>query len=298
MIPVLSACSFPLDWLAVSRSDRAELTVDIHYTGEFYTEVFNYSPDAGNIRHVVLVMPENLAARTRGAGWIFTSIEPQVAGGMIIRADREEYLWALDYLYEAPGGVFSGAFKPGTYAVAAAFLAGPVPSPGEDAILWPGITGGGASTDYRTVELVAGETLNLTFEMTDANGWACPWLYVFDGAGYRRVTEILRNQRGVENQAMEITPLVGVSPVDGTISLRVVEEKDETTYLDALYLLVDGVPVYAGDYRLHSADGDSVILHRGDSLDLRFAVGELAGDVPVAVAAAGYYVPEEQGNAD
>ncbi len=293
---VLIACSFPLDWLANNRIDRAGLTVDIQYEGDFYTEVFGYRPDAGNIRHVVLVLPETLAARTDSPGWIFTSIEPQVEGGMVIRDNRQEYQWALDYLYEAPGGVFSGVFKPGTYAVAAAFLAGPLSREeaevGDDVLLWPGVTGGGASTEYRIVELVAGETTALTLAMTDANGWACPWLYVFDGTNYQRTSEILRNLRGAGNQRLEVTPLNTTYVTDGAIHLRVAEEKDETTTLDALYLLVDGVPVYADDSRLNVADGDIVILRQGDWLDLRFEVGDLAGDVSVVVVTVGYYVPE------
>ncbi|MCB9453732.1 MAG: hypothetical protein H6672_20065 [Anaerolineaceae bacterium] len=44
---------------------------------------------------------------------------------------QQEYAWALDYLYEAPL-VFSGTFKPGRYAMAAAFTAGPVG--GEDPV--------------------------------------------------------------------------------------------------------------------------------------------------------------------
>lgn len=295
---VLIACSFPADWLANNRNDRAGLTVDIQYEGDFYTEVFGYTPDAGNIRHIVLVLPETLAARTNSPGWIFTSIEPRVEGGMVIRDDRQEYQWALDYLYEAPGGVFSGVFKPGRYAVAAAFLAGPLSREeagvGDDVLLWPGVTGGGASTEYRIVELVAGETMALTFAMTDANGWACPWLYVFDGTSYQRTSEILRNLRGMGSQRLETTPLSAAYVIDGAIHLRVAEEKDETTTLDALYLLVDGVPVYASDSRLGAVDGAVVTLGQGDSFDLRFGVGDLAGDASMVVVAVGYYVPENE----
>lgn len=290
---MLSACSLPLDWLAGNHESRAQLDVEIHYKGGFYTEVFGYAPDAPNIRHLVLVLPEMLAPQTRGSAWIFSSLVPDAEGAITIRDDRQEYAWTLDYLYEAPGGVFSGTFKPGRYAVAAAFLAGPVSREdsgvGEDVLLWAGMTGGGASTEYQIVELEAGNTTALLLRMTDANGWACPWLYVFDGDSYQRYSEILRNQRGATNNRGETTPLTAVSIVDGAIHLRVVEEKAEITYLDALYLLVNGQPVYTTDSRLSAADGEMIVLRQGDSLDLSFRVGDLLADALVSVVAAGYY---------
>lgn len=290
---VLSACSLPLDWLAVNRENRAQLDVEIQYQGGFYTDIFGYAPDAPNIRHVVLVMPEMLAPQTRGSAWIFTSIVPDAEGALTIAEDKPEYAWALDYLYDAPGGMFSGMFKPGRYAVAAAFLAGPVTreesGAGEDVLLWAGITGGGASTEYQIVELETGKTTAILFPMTDANGWACPWLYVFDGDGYQRYSEILRNQRGETNNRGETTPMYDVHVLDGAIRLRIVEEKAEITYLDALYLLVNGQPVYTADSRLGVADGDMAVLHQGDSLDLYFPVGDLPADASVSVVAAGYY---------
>jgi hypothetical protein len=160
------------------------------------------------------------------------------------------------------------------------------------------VTGGGASTDYRR-HPEAGETVSLTFTMTDANGWACPWLYVFDGEGFQRRTEILRNLNSREQQATEITPLGPVAVVDGAIVLRVAEEKDEVTVIDELYLLIGGEPVRAeGDPAIvgpiAAADGDALALHRGEAVDLRFpAPDSFASGDPVSVVVTGYYLPVE-----
>jgi hypothetical protein len=78
--------------------------------------------------------------------------------------------WAAPYLHLAPGG---------QYAVWTAFIAAPLSRTeagvGDDAILWAGVIGGGASTRAPlTVTVTAGQTTAPTVPLTDANGWACP----------------------------------------------------------------------------------------------------------------------------
>jgi len=291
------SCVLPSLWGDYGASDQGALDIDIDYTGTWYIDTFHYAREAPNIRHFVLVVPESEAERA-GAGWFFTSLEVQPDGSLKVRGDRQEYAWALDYVYDAPEGRFSGHFAPGTYAVAVAFIAGPLSREeagvGADVVLWPGVTGGGASTEFQTVEIAAGDTVTLTIEITDADGWACPWIYVANGTGFERRTEILRNRRGPDSAGTEITALEPVAAQDGAIVLRVAEEKDEVTLLDALILRVDGVAVFADMPELSADDGQTVILRRGESIDLRFPVpaGYAAGDA-VSVVASGYYVPVE-----
>ncbi|MEQ8673922.1 MAG: hypothetical protein RLP44_13005 [Aggregatilineales bacterium] len=275
-------------------SDESTLEIDIEYEGGFYTEAFDYSPDAPNIRHYVLVVPESEIERaTEDALWIFISLLPQNDGSTLMREDRiEDYGWALEYLYDAPNAIFTGTFEPGTYGVATAFIAAAIPREdaevGDDAVLWAGVTGGGANTDIVPVQLPAGETIALDVMMGDSDGWACPWLYVYDGENYVRYAEILRNLRGIENAQSEVTDLIHYTVVDGEIHLRIVEEKDEISYIDSFYLLVDGAPIYADDPRLRNNDANYVILQRGDSLDLSFSVN-VESDTVIQVIASGYY---------
>ena len=157
------------------------LDVDIDYRGTWYRETFSYTREAENIAHFVIVMPESQVDRAT-ADQIFSSIDflllPDV---LTIREDRAAFAWALDYLHEAPGGYFRGQFEPGAYYVAAAFVAAPlnkeeagVP---DDTILYAGMTGGGASTDYWKIQIAPGENA-IIVSLTDSEGWACPWLYV------------------------------------------------------------------------------------------------------------------------
>ena len=283
----------PFAWLvplSSNPSDQGTLEVDINYTGHWYRDTFDYARDAENIRHVVLVRPVSEGVPD-DAGWIFTSLVPQEDGSWTVREDRQEYAFALPFIYDAPQGYFHGEFEPGQYAIAAAFIASPLSrddaEAGEDAVLWAGVTGGGASTDYQFVTLEAGETTSLTIPITDGNGWACPWLYVADGDGFERRFEILRNVRGADHEQTEITPL-GVAQ-DGVLTIRIAEEKAEITYLDALYLEVDGVAIYAENPQLAADDGGYVILHQGEFVDLRFLVPDNVG--AVSIVANGYYAP-------
>lgn len=280
------ACVFPL-FPFVSTAEMGVLKVDINYTDSFYRETFDYTRDAENIQHFVLVVPTGEVDRL-GARDAFRIFYP----GM--EEDDPNLQWVRDHLYEAPEGYFSGEFEPGTYSVAVVFVAAPLSREeagvSEDVILYPGNTGGGASTDYQPVEIEAGQTTEVEIIMTDDNGWACPWLYVYNGHAFDRRTEILRN---VHSQQTETTALGMVPVVDGAVVLQISEEKDEISTLDEFYLIVDGVVVYAGLDDLSARDDQKVLtLARGESVTLRFKLpAAFAGreQVRVSVVVTGYY---------
>jgi hypothetical protein len=287
---LLAACVFPL----FPAAALGTLHVEIDYSGTFYAETFNYTRDAPNIQHLVLVVPASEADRA-SAGAIFSSFAFRASSDdPLVSRDGQDLSWALDYLHDAPQGYFTGDFAPGRYRLAVAFIAAPL-TPEEagvsgDTVLYPGITGGGASTDYQEIEIEAGKTTDLTITLTDSNGWACPWLYVYDGRDFERRTEILRN---VREPATEITPLGSLPAIDGVITLRIAEEKHEITYLDELYLVVDGqrIPAQAAPdiaARVAAQDGDVLILTAGTSYEFRFAVPH-ADQVSLGVS--GFYVP-------
>jgi hypothetical protein len=303
-VSVLAAsCTFPFFPTPSPTSDMGTLTVDIDYTGTWYRETFDYSREAANIRHYVLVMPEGEVDRA-SAGEIFTTFgfltgpdEP------MINRDGEDISWTRDYLYEAPEGYFTGKFEPGTYYVAAAFIAAALSREeagvSEDVILYPGVTGGGASTDYKGIVIKAGETADVKFILTDANGWACPWLYVYDGRDFVRRTEILRYLRGKQNEQTEVSPIGVVPVVDGAITLQITEEKREITFIDEVTLIVNGVeiraeaePVFAA--QVSASDQDYLILARGQSYEFRFRLpAAFAGldQADVSIAVTGFYIP-------
>jgi hypothetical protein len=117
---------------------------------------------------------------------------------------------------------------------------------------------------------------------------ACPFVDVIDDDGaVTRVGEILRWLRGADAYAQQTLALPAVR---GALRVRLSEEKPEVTYLDEIYLDVDGarvapascadeVPAYC------AADHVMFVLRPGETLDLDFAAA--GGDL----VASGYYVP-------
>ncbi len=285
--------------------DVGFLEVNIDYNDDFYVDTFGYSRQAANIKHFVLVVPESEANRASPDA-IFTRLRfPTHPDDALLEAGSEEFAWALDYLYAAPEGRFKGEFAPGRYFVAVAFIAAPVSREesgyGDDVILWPGITGGGASTDFQEVAIEPGETTSLEFMLTDANGWACPWLYVYNGRDFERRTEILRNLRGRQNERTEVSLLGLVKTVDGAIILKVAEERAEISFIDELYITVDGVKVRAEGEphvaaQVAERDQDYWMIARGESSEFRFRLpGSLASreQTTVSVVVSGFYVSLE-----
>ncbi len=288
---------------SVTTGDVGFLHVEIDYRGTWYRKTFSYTRQAEHIRHFVLVMPESHVDRAT-ADQVFSSIDFS-SGVLSVREGREALAWALDYVYEAPGGYFRGQFDPGTYYVAAAFVAAPIDreetGQPDDAILYAGITGGGASTDYQKIAIGPGENA-ITLRLTDRDGWACPWLYVYNGHAFEKRTEILRDIQGKQHEQTEISSIGLVDLVDGTVTLRVAEEKREITFIDELYIIVDGIEVRM-EANAHSVarvtekDEVYLVLTRGESIEFSFRLpASLIGRdrAMVSVVVTGFYVPMEE----
>jgi hypothetical protein len=290
----------PTEPASVATDNGGFLQVDVDYRGTWYRETFSYTRQAENIMHLVLVMPESQVDRAT-ADQVFGSIDFSSGPDVLsVREGQEEFAWALDYLHRAPNGLFRSQFEPGTYYVAAAFVAAPISREEaghpDDAILYAGITGGGASTDYWRIEVKPGEN-TITLSLTDRDGWACPWLYVYNGRSFERRTEILRNNRGKWNERTEVSPIGSVEIVEGAITLMVAEEKEEVSFIDDLYIVVDGIEVRAeaDPYvaaKVAANDRDYLVITQGESFEFRFTLpGSLAWRqrAAVSVVASGFY---------
>jgi hypothetical protein len=101
--------------------------------------------------------------------------------------------------------------------------------------------------------------------------------------------------RGSDQEGTETTPIGPVMNVDGSIVIKVTEEKDEVSYIDSLYLVIDGVAIAAQAEsavvaQIAAVDGDDLILHRGQSYEFRFPVPPSWHDQqPASVVVTGYY---------
>jgi hypothetical protein len=81
--------------------------------------------------------------------------------------------------------------------------------------------------------------------------------------------------------------------IDGVVTLKIAEEKQEITTIDELYLVVDGqrIPAQAAPdiaAQVAAADHDYLIQTAGTSYEFRFAVPH-ADQVSLGVS--GFYVP-------
>jgi len=122
---------------------------------------------------------------------------------------------------------------------------------------------------------------------------ACPFVDVVDEGGTtRRAGEILRDLRGAGAYALQSLPLLGATA--RTWHVRLSEEKAETTYLDELYVEVDGERVApracdATSPAYCAADHVPYLVRRGETLDVVFDLPESSASPELF--ARGYYVP-------
>jgi hypothetical protein len=279
------------------------LAADVVYVGQWYRETFHYSKTAPNIRHFVLVVPAlQYQLNPHIPGHICSQIRFPAEGEMpqFRDADRE-VVWDLSVLHTAP---YEANLEPGQYYVGACFIAAPLSRQeagvGEDAILYAGITGGGASSEYQMVTVEAGQRRTIVITLTDKHGWACPWVYVHNGRVFERHSEILRNLNSKAKEGTQRQSLGQVPVHAGIIRLQIREEKPETTYLDALHLEVNGLtiqlhPETAEAPILNTVDGDYLVLRKGDTYELKFDVSTVISDsteVETIIVSTGYYASE------
>lgn len=131
---------------------------------------------------------------------------------------------------------------------------------------------------------------------------ACPFVYVQHPDGrWQKQGEILRHLRkaslaGTQTLALQVGDTTAAC--DGPVRVRLSEEKEETTHLDAVRLEVGGqmlVPdaCKAADAPAFCAkDGRHHLLHQGDRLDLTFSLPTDVTDCSAAqLRASGYYEP-------
>ena len=283
-----------------SNAANGLLAVDIVYLGQWYRDAFHYSKDAPNIRHFAVIMPEaQYQENPHIPGQICSSLSfPIDDGPLQIRDGARETNWDLSALHPVP---YQAELEPGRYYVGGCFIAAPLSrqeaGAGDEAILYAGISGGGASSDYQIVTVEPGRRKDISIRLTDKDGWACPWVYAFNGTAFERRSEILRNLKSKSLETTQRHPLGPVLAQDGIIRLQIREEKPETACLDALYLEVGDIPVWPDANSpqaelLSDVDGHYLTLRQGDIYELSFDVSAITGDsasVEAVIVSTGYY---------
>ena len=121
---------------------------------------------------------------------------------------------------------------------------------------------------------------------------AGPFVYRLGDGEPQLLGEILRNVRGAAAATVQSLAVEGRG--EGRVEVRLSEQKPEVTYLDEVFLEVDGVRVEPQACRAAAApaycaaDGRNHLMGEGDALDLQFVTPPHAA---ARLVARGYYVP-------
>lgn len=130
------------------------------------------------------------------------------------------------------------------------------------------------------------EDLTLTFLCI-----SCPHIYVWTGTDFEHRGEILRDVIGVAAERSERTPIGKVQVIGGEVRLRIAEQEEEVSHINAVLLEIEGRTFAPEQDLLREADAAYQVLHRGESIDLVYRVDLPDGPVEASVVATGYYIP-------
>ena len=163
------------------------------------------------------------------------------------------------------------------------------------------LTQGGNKSDgvvVDNIEIADGAKLSYDFKAADFTEWnclSCPWLYAWNGQEWVRLYEILKDVVGREQASTHRYTVPKAFVRNGVLKLRIVEEKDEVTFLDHLRVEAAGnVAALSADasatLALGQIDDQAIQLAKGQLVELSFTVDAL-GDDDVTLVAHGYYEP-------
>ena len=147
-------------------------------------------------------------------------------------------------------------------------------------------------------------TVNISGNETFDAGWecACPFFYYLNEESGSSVFggEFIRNQNSISKDRYDHSSVNLEYCKGDNLRLLVTEEKDEVSYLDHIYLLINGKemiePLYENaitEKLLDNTDGQYFQMNKGDRFYLTFRIPEhLKGKVESAVVySKGYYIP-------
>ncbi len=199
--------------------------------------------------------------------------------------DAGNYVWApFTFRHLPPGGYTLVVYDPSTQNMQN------IPEGASDGVV------------IEKINLQPGQQHFFIFTDADFVDWnclSCPWLYVYDGEDYVRTAEILKDVVGASSKTTTVFTMNAEAILEGRVRVRIQEEKDEITYLDGLTLVVDGQRLQAqvdGQVKaeLLAHDGDYVVLHKGDAIDIEFTLPEgVTSTDTIQLEAHGYYEPDQ-----
>jgi len=140
---------------------------------------------------------------------------------------------------------------------------------------------------------VGGGSVTITDQDLDMT-WpciSCPRLYVWTGTAWELRGEVLIDVIGARAERTQRRDIGKVKVVGGQVRVKLAEEEDEVSYVDALVLEVGGVTASPAHAAMAAVDHTRTTLHKGDAIELTYAVALPDGEYPAVAVATGYYVP-------
>jgi hypothetical protein len=156
-----------------------------------------------------------------------------------------------------------------------------------------GQNGGGYGINGLIRDLTTGGEIKVADKDLDIS-WpciSCPWLYAWNGRAWEKRVEVLVDVIGAGAEKTQRRAIGKVRVIGGEVRLRLAEEEDEISHVDALVLEIRGQRIAPSAGPLRAIDGTRAVMKRGDAIELRYAVALPDGEYEADVAATGYYLP-------
>ena len=139
----------------------------------------------------------------------------------------------------------------------------------------------------------------MTYHFTTA---ALLFFYNFNSHEYQKLSDFIPGATSKEKEYAQFMDITGKTDIiDGRVRLKITEELDETTYLDRVYLHIDGTRIIeldtlsnANKELLQYPDNKYLIMKEGDHYFLGFALPKLYDKIEFV--AEGYYIEHYKDN--
>jgi len=142
--------------------------------------------------------------------------------------------------------------------------------------------------------------LKFNLRQSDFKEWnclSCPWLYVYNGNEYEKITEVLKDVIGKNSCTTDMIEIPETFVVNNKLEILLKEEKEEITFIDGVSLVINDqeiFPVSVDKEEISNYDENYLTLKQNESIILEFDLKDF--DVTkdnVKLKVSGYYVPEE-----
>jgi len=151
--------------------------------------------------------------------------------------------------------------------------------------------------DSTTIILFDDNNLDIILELN----CACPFFYYAVNSKLILGGELIRNQNNKSKDNFDKTPINIKFIINNTLNIKVSEEKEETSYLDQVYILVNDTlkifPLVKEDDTkklLSKVDGQYFKMDKGESYDFYFLIPKNVVPLRAEIFSKGYYLSKHK----